>query len=241
MDPNYPEWLRDAVPSDATFRTKLSELRRVEAVYGDLDMLFDEDELSSLIEDLTYTSDDARHNRPNPSKLQIDGDIRNNLASYKSAVVKYQRFRQDVESEAARPAAQRTEQRNAQDPEGQPRTLSLETDLQAALRSNIAQLESGLEITDGGMEKRVPSGFIDILARDSQGTAVVIELKAVTARRETLGQIAAYMADIAEETGQRARGILIAPDFDPKLVSGARVIDGLSLVRYSFSFRFDTL
>lgn len=238
MDPNYPEWLRDAVPSDATFRTKLSELRRIEAVYGDLDTLFDEDELASVIDDLTYSSDDARHNRPNPSKLTIDGDIRNNLASYKSAVVKYQRFRQDVESEAARPAAARTELRNATERDTPPRTLSLEADLQAALRGNIAQLEADLEIIDAGMERKVPSGFIDILACDGHQTPVVIELKAVAARRDTLGQIAAYMADIEEDMGQRPRGILIAPEFDPKLISGARMIPGLSLVRYSFSFDF---
>lgn len=241
MDPNYAEWLRDAVPTDSTFRTKLSELRRVEAVYGDLDELFDDDELTSLIEELTYSQEDARHGRPNPSKLVIDGDIRNNLASYKSALTKYQRFRQDVESEAARPAAQRTELRNAERPDRESRTLSLEADLQAALRANIEQLEDGLEIIDGGVEKKVASGFIDILARDSRQSPVVIELKAVPARRETLGQIAAYMADIEDETGARPRGLLIAPEFDDKLASGARMIAGLSLVRYGFSFRFDPL
>lgn len=104
MDVRYSDWLRRAVPSDATWRTKLSELRRVESLYGDLDQLFDTDELQSLIEALNYTSDDARQNRPNPSKLDIKGDIRNNLASYKSAVQKYARFRQDIELEAARPA-----------------------------------------------------------------------------------------------------------------------------------------
>lgn len=67
---------------------------------------------------------------------------------------------------------------------------------------------------------------------------MVIELKAVTARREVLGQIAAYMADIAEQTGTKPRGILIAPDFDAKLKSGARMIDDLHLMRYSFSFQF---
>ncbi len=84
----------------------------------------------------------------------------------------------------------------------------------------------------------MPSGRIDALALDAQGRNVVIELKAVTAKREVLGQIAAYMADIEDEKGRRPRGILIAPDFDPKLVSGARMIDGLSLLRYSFSFAF---
>jgi hypothetical protein len=211
----------------------------VEAEYGDLDALFDEDELQGLIDELTYTTDDARHGRPNPSRIRTEGDIRNNLASYKSAVMKYQRFRQDVESEAARPAARRIEERRGGAADSP--TLSLEADLQRALRANIEQVEPGLRLADGGAEKKVDSGFIDILAAEASGRPVVIELKAVTARREVLGQIAAYMADVAEETGQPPRGILIAPEFDPRLVSGARMVEGLKLMRYSFSFTFDAV
>ena len=43
--------------------------------------------------------------------------------------------------------------------------FGLESDMQKALRKNIGQLEAGLEIIDGGKEKKVASGFIDIGAR----------------------------------------------------------------------------
>ncbi|PWE30360.1 DUF91 domain-containing protein [Pararhodobacter marinus] len=242
MHLDYPDWLRDAVPTDSTFRTKLSELRRVEAAYGDLDALYDEDELAALIDTLSYSSEDARRGRPNPSRLEITGDLRNNLASYKSAVAKYQRFRQDMESEAAHATLRRMAP-DASDEPGEPpgRILSMESDLQRALRDALGDLEPGLEAVDEGGEKIVPSGRIDILARDAAGGLVVIELKAVCARREVLGQIAGYMADIEAETGARPRGLIIAPDFHPATVSGARMIDGLDLKRYAIRFGFSDM
>jgi hypothetical protein len=240
MHPDYREWLRLAVPSEATFRTKLSELRRVEAIYGNLDDLYDLDELSSLIDELTYTAQNARDNLPNPSKLVIDGDLRNNLASYKSAVMKYARFRQDVETEAARPAASHSASVAQDDPLEDEHTFSLERDLQNALRRNIEQLEPGLKIIDGGEERTVSSGRIDILAQDAQGAAVVIELKAVKARRDVIGQILAYMGDISQEYDQ-VRGILVAPEYEDRVIAASRVVKKLDLKSYGFSFSFATV
>ena len=73
-------------------------------------------------------------------------------------------------------------------------TFSLERDLQRALRGNIAQLEPGLAIIDDGKEQTVSVGKIDITAQDQSGSTVVIELKAIPADREAIGQVLAYMA-----------------------------------------------
>jgi endonuclease len=216
----------------------MSELRRVEAAYGDLDAQFDRDELSGLLEELNYSAEDARNARPNPSRLDITGDIRNNLASYKSAVQKYARFRQDVEVEAARPAILAPVSVDEVVVEESARTFTMEKDLQAALRASIAQLEPGLTVIDGGAEKVVSSGRIDILARDTDGTVVVIELKAVKAPRDAVAQVLAYMGDLHDEAQGRVRGMLIAPDFDQKAIAAARVVPALKLVRYGFSFTF---
>lgn len=104
MDNRYPDWLRRTVPSMATYATKLSELRRIEREYGDLDQLYDEDELAEVLDDLQYSAADAQAGRENPSRLHIDGDIRNNLASYKSALSRYIRFRREIEDDAGRAA-----------------------------------------------------------------------------------------------------------------------------------------
>lgn len=237
MDDRYSEWLRLAVPTKATWQTKLSELRRVEALYGDVDALYDTDELQSLIEALTYTSSDERESRGNPSKLEITGNLRNNLASYKSAVQKYARFRQDVELEAARPALAEPIRSDIVNDDVE-RTFSMERDLQAALRQSIGQLEPGLSIVDGGSERTVPSGRIDILAQDQTGQYVIIELKAVKAPRDAVAQTLAYMGDIQLDTGAAVRGLLVAPEFDPRAVAASRVVPALTLVRYGFSFTF---
>jgi len=87
------------------------------------------------------------------------------------------------------------------------------------------------------VQRSVASGRIDILARDAQGTTVVIELKAVRAGRDAVAQILAYMGDLMED-GTPVSGLLVAPDFDPRAVSAARAVPGLRLVRYGFSFSF---
>lgn len=244
MDERYPRWLTEAVPSRTTAQTKLSELRRVEAAYGDLDELYDQDELQALVDELTYSSEDQRNSRPNPTRLTIVGDIRNNLASYKSAVQKYVRFRQDVELEAGRASFAAHEPpvptvETVQPGTDSGRIFSMERDLQVALRQSIVQLESGLVIVDGGAERIVPSGRIDIFARDAAGQPVVIELKAIRAQRDAVAQTLAYMGDVMDETGGPVRGILVAPEFEARAIAAAKAVPTLTLISYSFSFLFE--
>ena len=121
----------------------------------------------------------------------------------------------------------------------QSQKIGLERDMQAAIRLNISQLESGLEITDNGRERSVESGFIDITAKDSQGTTVVIELKTGVAGQRAVAQILSYIGSIIdEEESENVRGILVASDFDRKARAAARVVPSLTLVRYNFSFQF---
>jgi endonuclease len=67
---------------------------------------------------------------------------------------------------------------------------------------------------------------------------VVIELKAVRAPRDAVAQTLAYMGDVQQECGGEVRGILVAPEFDPRAVSAARMVPSLNLVTYGFSFTF---
>jgi len=77
--------------------TRRSDARRVEQHYGDLDEAYDRDRFASILEKLRYTSADARAGRPNPSSLPIEGDLYKCLASYRSALSAYARFREDVD------------------------------------------------------------------------------------------------------------------------------------------------
>jgi RecB family endonuclease NucS len=119
--------------------------------------------------------------------------------------------------------------------------IGLERDLQFALRQNLEQLEHGLKATDGGEERIVISGKIDITAEDRSGDAVVIELKVGTADRKTVGQITGYMGDLQLESSKPVRGIVVAADFDTAVISALRVLPNVQLKKYQVKFSFESI
>ena len=118
-------------------------------------------------------------------------------------------------------------------------TFSLEPDLQRVLRANIEQLEPRLKIIDGGTERTVGVGRIDITAEDGSGSLVVIELKAVTAEHRDVSQLLSYMGSIENPQAKPIRGVLVAPDFHPRTVSAANAVSNISLKAYSIQFTFE--
>ena len=226
-------WLTGRNIDPGTLSTRISYLRRLVTHYGDLDAAFKADGFAARTADLSYSTDDRRNSRPNPSRLEIAGDLYNNLSSYRSHLNSYRQFLE--EAGPAMPVAEPPPEDTAISA-----ALSLERDLEPALRANLAQIEPGLRLADGGTQVSVPSGRIDILATDAQGRTVVIELKAVRAPRDAVAQVLAYMGDLAEGPAQ-VRGVLIAPDFDPRAISAARMVPALVLKRFSFQFSFDTV
>ncbi len=239
MRPDYRQWLEDQKYAANTIVAQMHRAGRVEEHYGSLDEHYANDRLASLVESLRYSTDDARRKRPNPSKIPFDGDVRNNLASYRNAVERYRRFR-DVAGDSAEsaPSTIVSLSESVVVEDGGQR-IGLERDMQAALRLNIDQLESGLVITDDGAERSVDSGFIDITARDRTNATVVIELKAGAAGQRAIAQILSYMGDVAaEEESDAVRGVLVAADFDAKAIAAARMVPSLVLRKYSVRFMF---
>jgi hypothetical protein len=117
--------------------------------------------------------------------------------------------------------------------------FGLEKDLQLALRADIGQLDPGLSMIDGGTEFSTGAGRVDILAKDAQGTTVVVELKAGRADTRVIAQVLAYMTTVAAEKSMPVRGIIVAGDFDERVVLAARAVPNLELKRYSYQFKFD--
>lgn len=116
--------------------------------------------------------------------------------------------------------------------------FGLERDMQGALRRNIHQLDPALHIIDEGKERRVASGFIDILAEDDQGYLVVIELKSGKAPESAVTQVLSYIGSLqAEEESRPVHGILVARSFTTHTRFAARAA-GIKLVEYGFSFSF---
>ena len=223
-----------------TINAQMYRAARVEEHHGNLDEHYASDRMVGLIDTLRYSTDDKRHNRPNPSKIPFDGDIYNNLASYRNAVERYRKFRDAVGDAVDTPETQevRADLVAAVEEEVGQR-IGLERDMQAALRIEIEQLETGRTIIDDGAERSVDAGFIDVTTRDASGTTVVIERKTGPAGQRAVAQILSYMGDVAAEEGSgKVRGILVGSSFDAKAKAAARMVPSLILRKYSVRFLF---
>jgi endonuclease len=235
----FREWLTSQFATN-TVSTQLSTSRRLENAYGDLDEIFDENRFDPLLSELTYSKSDEIQNIPNPSKLQIEKSIYDTLSGCRTALRTYRNFRDDPASSsiAAENAIEVAGELIRERKEG--RLFEIERHLQNSLRTEISQLETGLIITDGGTERGVESGLIDITALDNNDNLVVVELKRGKAGREAIGQILGYMGDLLKEEPQRlVRGILVAADFDQASRSAASFIPQLTLKKYRFQFSFE--
>ena len=243
MRNDYKAWLASQGLAESSISSRMSDLKKVETHYGPLDDLLRSGGFEPLISELTYSKADERSNRPNPSQLPLsDGiNIYNNLASYKGAVALYARFLTETENDDfALPEQNLSVNDTDLGKPPEKHRLALERDMQRALRRNLSALEVGLVAIDDGAERAVPSGFIDILARDGQGRSVIIELKAGKTDSRVIGQILGYMGDITEEDPENdVRGIIVADDFDQRTLSAARAVSNIDLARYSISFNFD--
>jgi len=241
MHQNYPHWLIEQKYSEGTQTAQLHRVKKVEESYGDLDEHFANGTYEEVVAALQYSTSDERMNKPNPSKIKFDGNIRNNLQSYKNAVVRYRKFLNDSEfqggiSEGEEFVANMDMPSSSE--ESKQQRFSLERDMQAALRHNIASLDPALKIADDGAERAVNSGLIDITCEDN-AAIVVVELKAGKADSRAIGQILGYMGDLQEEEGGKSvRGILVAHDFDKRAKAAARVVPTLTLKKYSIEFKF---
>ena len=114
--------------------------------------------------------------------------------------------------------------------------FGLERELQDALKTNLHQLEPGLELS--GTEQSVGAGRADIVTHDNEGNIVIIELKAGTAQPDSMTQLLAYMGSIDNPESRPVRGILVARDFHTRVKHAAKAVPNVDLRSYSFMFSF---
>jgi hypothetical protein len=242
MQADFQLWLQQQNLDSSSVTQQLNRATRVERQYGSLDKHYTRDRLQGIIDELQYSPEDEKKRRPNPSKINFDGNIRNNLSLFRYAIEQYRRFKdsevellsrsefddEDIQSGAVGGATDEGRQRPG-----------LERDIQAALRADIGQLEPGLQIIDGGAERIVDSGSIPITARDAAGAIVVIDLKSGTVGRRGVAQVLSYMGDVAaDEPDAEVRGILVAAEFEKRGRAAARMAPSLSLRAYAVKFEF---
>lgn len=90
---------------------------------------------------------------------------------------------------------------------GSERHLSIE------LEKNIELIEKGLKILNNEVD--VKRGFIDLLAEDSKGSLVAIELKRRRAGLDAITQLERYVIELRKRKNTIVRGIVCAPGITP--------------------------
>lgn len=88
----FKAWLEAEGYSQVTINTQMTDVRRLDRSYGNLDDLPDGQTVASIRASLAYSKADQRAGRPSPCKFAIDGDLYDNLAHYRAALNFYQRF-----------------------------------------------------------------------------------------------------------------------------------------------------
>ena len=89
---DFRAWLSGQGLASGSVSTRIADARRIEANYGDLDEAFEGDSLEGILSALAYSSADKAAGRPNPSGLEINGDLYDGLATYRAAVTAYKKF-----------------------------------------------------------------------------------------------------------------------------------------------------
>jgi RecB family endonuclease NucS len=112
------------------------------------------------------------------------------------------------------------------------RILHYEKELKTLLRRQLECVEPGLVEADGGRERAVATGKIDINALDANGHYVVIELKVGPCPHGALEQVLGYSTDLEDETGMPCRAVLVASDFSARLRAAAKRARDVHLVVY---------
>lgn len=102
--------------------------------------------------------------------------------------------------------------------------FAAEAHLRDYLAVNLHLIEHGLELFSSesgtsGVEYKTGIGRIDILARDTQGDFVVIELKVSRGPDDVAGQILRYVNWVRKHLseGKRVRGVIIAQHISDKI------------------------
>jgi hypothetical protein len=88
----FRDWLAKQGLVASSVSTRVSDLRRVEKTFGDIDTAYARDRCAAIFEKLTYTAADEAAGKPNPSGITIDGSVRDGLAGYKAGVTAYVKF-----------------------------------------------------------------------------------------------------------------------------------------------------
>lgn len=94
-------WLKDNGYQDNVIQSRVTNLRRIEEAYPDLDARIEDNTIINLMNVFIYNAHDRKCNREPLHKIQINGDLYEGTATYKNALTLYLRFYNDGKTKDA--------------------------------------------------------------------------------------------------------------------------------------------
>lgn len=88
----FRKWLVANGQTDSSASSRVSSARRVEQHLGDLDELFAQEDRDSILNRFSYSAEEEREERANPSQVPVDGALCTGLASLQQALKLYYSF-----------------------------------------------------------------------------------------------------------------------------------------------------
>jgi hypothetical protein len=93
----FKNWMIEVCEfNERTISSRISNCRKVEQAYGDLEINYDKDRCEKIISELNYSVEDERQNKPPRHKVKINGNIKNGSATLKQAINLYVVFEDEM-------------------------------------------------------------------------------------------------------------------------------------------------
>lgn len=186
---------------ESTISNRIANCGNIERYYGDLDIIYQENQFAALLEELVYTTDDERNNAPALHKISIDGNLRNGTSTLKSALKLYKEFKDNEDTFALK---------------GDNVGFKYESDLENVVYAQASQLFPAYDVI--GKQYKVgynKDRIIDVLLGHKEDKSfLVVEIKVGEIGREAFGQLSEYMVLLQNEYPDKLiKGCLVGSDF----------------------------
>lgn len=233
-------WLDQENGSDfRTIQSRISNCKIVENYEGDLDEHYAKDNGLSLIEKLSYSTEDQRNNLSAKHKIPINGDIRTGSATLKQAVKLYMTYK-DSNFKPSETFSKSFDIKQSLEEEIENietwTNFSYEKDLKKSIVSQINELFPEHKIfgeNNEGVEYLIGGKRIDILLEKQNGDLLVIELKSGIANYKVFGQISMYIGLLMGKfPDKKINGLIIAGEIDDTLRNAIKTTDEIALKTY---------
>lgn len=188
-----------------------------------------------------------------PSRMHYSAKPIQDDVLYQIDSSRFRRYDPDRDPEPIREKGQpgasvESDEEDVDQPEGAGE-FAYERDLRNYLAKNLETLEGGLRLYEDdegitGIEFPVGGRFIDILANDSDGGLVVIELKVSRGYDRVVGQLMRYVAWIRKnlsDNDQSVRGMIVAREISEDLRLACSLIPDVELFEYQLSLKLNRI